>query len=326
MQDDDNIDWHAFLKDSVLTDDDSTTTTTTTANPEPPLVLRKHSPELTSWLLEEPICRSLMPSYYRHHPSHKDRMRLPHARFARANDLRRTVSICCARERIFSDDDRDAIPVPMGTPWPPGATGRLRHPPRLRPGAKGLRAVGFDVPRNYAGKKKVWSHSEWFVPEPTRLGREVWTIDEGARGGIRVDEGERDEDVVMGGTDENGTDAQEGVAVDGEFDIPFPPLTRSSEPSYHGPLREYAGYVSDDDSDSDSDSGSDSDDSDDDDSDDESRSSGRFLRLGERMVQDADDDDVQKITDAFAAFDGDHTGVAGYDDNAAYTNGSRFCG
>ncbi|KAF9635285.1 hypothetical protein BFW01_g6180 [Lasiodiplodia theobromae] len=292
MQDDDNIDWHAFLKDSVLTDDDSTTTTT---NPEPPLVLRKHSPELTSWLLEESICRSLMPSHYRHHPSHKDRMRLPHARFARANDLRRTVSICCARERIFSDDDRDTIPVPMGTPWPPGATGRLRHPPRIRPGAKGLRAVGFDVPRNYAGKKKVWSYSEWFVPEPTRLGREVWTIDEGARGGIRVDEGERDEDVVMGGTDENGTDAQEGVAVDGEFDIPFPPLTRSPGPSYHGPLREYAG---------------------------------RFLRLGERMVQDADEDDVQKITDAFAAFDGDYTGrnVAGHDANAAYANGSRFCG
>lgn len=313
---DDSIDWHAFLEDSVLTDDDSTTT-----NPEPPLVLRKHSPELTSWLLQEPICRSLTPSQYRHRHSRDRERPRPHGGFHRTDDLRRTASMSCARERLFTNDDD--IFVPLGTPWPPGATGRLRHPPRLRPGAKGLRSVGFDVPRNYAGKKKVWSDSEWFVPEPTRLGRDVWTIDERARGGVRVDEGE---DAVMSGTDEYETHAQrieEGVAVDGDFDIPFPPLTRSPGPSFHGPLREYAGYVSDD---SDSDSDSDSDD----DSDHESGSS-RFLGLAERMEQDADEDDAQKITDAFAAFDGDHTGRNdARDDNAACTtehaDGSRSCG
>lgn len=176
----DTIDWHAFLEDSVLTDDsDSSTTTTTNTNPEPPLVLRKYSPELTAWVLQEPICRSLTPSRYRHHAPE----RRPHGRFHRTDDLRRTASMHCARERLFGDDEEASTLVPLGTAWPPGATGRLRHPPRMRPGAKGLRSVGFDVPRNYAGKKKVWSDSEWFVPEPTRLGREVWTIDERACGG-----------------------------------------------------------------------------------------------------------------------------------------------
>ncbi|KAL1620079.1 hypothetical protein SLS54_006278 [Diplodia seriata] len=239
------------------------------------------SPECISWLHSPAISLSLNPA--NHNPP-----RHPHC-----EGLRRTATLRSARRRLYDG-------VPADTPWPPGATGWLWYPLGFRSGAKGVKIVGLDVMPDYPGAKTVKGYNEWFVPQTTRMGWEVWTVDGDVRGGIRVDD-----DGVL--ADENEAEHEAEHAADAEATEEEEGLDAMPNPgyeaqSYHGLKRDYEGYVSDDsDSDSDSESGSDA----------ESEADGNAEVEG-MLKQDADGDD--KIDGLFDGFDGDHGGSCATED------------
>ncbi|OJD40348.1 uncharacterized protein BKCO1_1000184 [Diplodia corticola] len=161
------------------------------------------SPECIAWLLAPEISWSIQAGgpgraarrrlrrlmHHRdagHDGAHDDDVdaRSTASRVCAADGLRRPVLLRNACRHVYGG-------VPCGTPWPLGATGLLkREPPPPPPGAKGLKVRGVvrrapwhdgdghgDGADAGADAEELRSRT-YYAPEPTKMSRDVWTMEE----------------------------------------------------------------------------------------------------------------------------------------------------
>ncbi|GME57178.1 hypothetical protein NpNSSI1_00000446 [Neofusicoccum parvum] len=181
---------------------------------------------------------------------------------------------------VLSDADAGVVP------FPPGATGAMRLAvPRLRRGWRWWMTAD--------EMKEGLSGPVGCGPPESRMG-DVWSVDAGAYGGIRVEwkdfgaagleegveEDEDEEEEMVESSDQNeeaGNDDNDDEHWDENGGILLDGVGEAEAGDYYGLMKDYDGDVSDSDSDSDSE-------------------------------MDLDEDEQEDDGDKFDGFDGDHTG------------------